>query len=147
MTTIEDEILFNRYAQGVVEAEDLLDVFLKRSMKGQEEYFNLLVMLVGQSRPELEDVELAIESSNLKPTYTPCVVLRKGVEYRNLKKIVNLPSEEHSKAFRLLLALFRISFQRRYKNDPNPSHKWWYWDLSKDEIVASILKHHNQANN
>ena len=87
---LQDEILINKFGQG---------------------------FLISQSKPRTEDIEVSITASKLKPTFTPCVLLRKGVAYYNLKKNTKQPEGELEKSFVLLLSLFRISYQRRFESE------------------------------
>lgn len=59
--------------------------------------FNHLLLLIQQSKAENQDIEEAIKNSGLKSTYTPCVVLKKGIEMNNLTKISKLPNHEKLK--------------------------------------------------
>lgn len=93
-----------------------------------------------QSKPKSEDIEPAIVNSGLKPTFTPCILLKKGVANHNLQKLENLPENELMKSFVLLLSLFRIPYMRRFIDEKENSGKWWYWDLSDNEKVEIIMK-------
>lgn len=95
--------------------------------------------MIIQSKPQVKDIELAIEDSGLKPTYTPCVLLKKGIAKHNLQKIVNLPEEEYMKSFVLLLSLFKAGYKRRFNIEKDNPDKWWYWDLSDSRNVEMIL--------
>ncbi len=68
------------------------------------------------------------------------MLLSKGVANHNLQKIAELPESELNKALLLLLGLFKISYQRRFKEEKNHPDKWWYWDLSDEHTVEIILK-------
>ena len=92
------------------------------------------------TNPKYEDVSLAIKTSQLKETYTPCVLLRKGISYAILFQIANLPNNEWEKSAKLLLSLFKIAYRRRFLQETQTTHKWWYKDLSGnvDEIKKLI---------
>ncbi|NDV58961.1 DUF5958 family protein [Bacteroides sp. 519] len=143
---IIDEILLNQYAQGVVTVEPVLERFNLLSLDAKKHYLAIFIgYFIIQAKPVDNDIEQAISDSKLKPTYTPCVLLRKGVATHHLLKIANLPEYELNKVMRLFLALFRIAYLRRYtieKGNPNDTSKWWYWDLSKQENIDIILKQH-----
>ena len=94
--------------------------------------------MILQSKVKVEDVEIAIESSKLKKTYTPCVLLKKGIKYVNFKRIIDLPENELNKALILFFTLFKIAYQRRFKEEKNTLSKWWYWDLSDEKNIGKI---------
>jgi hypothetical protein len=93
-----------------------------------------------QSKPEEGDIEPAIIKSDLKSTFTPCVLLKKGVANHNLKKIINLPEYELTKAFVLLLNLFKVAYERRFIDEKDNPHKWWYWELSDHEKLEKVME-------
>lgn len=136
---LKDEILINQYGQNLVEREMILTKFNPLDINEKEMYLDDLLNLIMQSKPYDSDIEKAIIASNLKSTCTPCVMLRKGVANYLLVKITKLPERELDKSVVLLLELFKIAYQRRFKEEKNNPNKWWYWDLSKEENLESIL--------
>lgn len=135
---VEDEILINKYGQDLISADELLKNFSVYALLNKGVYLRELLGLIGQSKPKDEDIELAIKESGLKPTFTPCVLLQKGVASHHLQKIVELPEPELNKAFVLLLSLFKVAYSRRFKEEKNNPNKWWYWDLSDSETVDRV---------
>lgn len=85
-----------------------------------------------------EDIDPAITNSSLKLTFTPCVLLRKGIKEHNLLRLVDLPENELRKSFILLLNLFKIAYKRRFTAEMNNPNKWWYWDLSDEANLRKI---------
>ena len=130
---LTQEILLNKYAQGVESKEIVLNTFYDMSLKDKLEYLKDLSNLIIQSKPVGGDVDLAILDSELKQTYTPCVLLQKGITMNNLFKIIELPENEIQKVIILFLSLFKVSYSRRFLIEKNHPNKWWYWDLSKIE--------------
>lgn len=135
---LEDEILVNKFGQGLVAIEQLTEEFKLVEVFKKREFLNSLLYLIMQSKPKEEDIEPAIISSGLKSTYTPCVLLRKGLANHNLEKLVNLPENELMKSFMLLLSLFKIAYKRRFVVKKNNPDKWCYWDLSDEENINRI---------
>ncbi|MCD8031003.1 MAG: DUF5958 family protein [Bacteroides sp.] len=133
---IEQEILINQYGQRVVDINRLMPFF--KNSCNKKALFDEILYLIMQSKPKQEDIEPTIVESKLKPTYTPCVLLRKGFN-NNLYKIIDLPDNESEKAFILLLSLFRICYYRRFQQEKNNPDKWWYWDLSDKKNVEKII--------
>ena len=137
---IEHQILINQYGQGIVGVEQLVSNFNAIDQDLKKAFLNdFFSYFVIQSKPKEGDIEPAINASKLKPTYTPCVLLRKGIEKHKLEKIIKLPDNESEKAFMLLLNLFKIAYNRRFEQEKNDPDKWWYWDLSDNEKISAIL--------
>jgi len=138
---IEQEILINKYGQNLVDIDPLLNFFRSFDMSYRKIFLNEMLFLVVQSKPEESDIEFAIKNSGLKSTFTPCVLLRKGVTNHNLQKLVDLPGDELEKVFILLMSLFKIAYERRFAVEKNNnSNKWWYWDLSEETNINKILR-------
>lgn len=136
---IEWEIKINQYAQGVIPLECLLSSFEGMKEDEQKAFINGILHLLLQSKPLAEDIKTSIENSGLKPTYTPCVLLAKGMDNANLYKIADLPSNEWKKVLVLFLHIFRIAYSRRYLQEKESrKDKWWYWDLSNEKNVERI---------
>lgn len=136
---IEDEILINKYGQGLIVVEQLIERFNLLYLPQKKLFLNNILYLIMQSKPKDEDIEPAIEESKLKPTYTPCVLIRKGIRNHNLQKLLELPENDLNKVLVLLMSLFRIAYKRRFEIEKNNPDKWWYWDLSDDNNVETIL--------
>ncbi|MFT4070543.1 MAG: DUF5958 family protein [Dysgonamonadaceae bacterium] len=143
MLKIEQEVLINQYGQGIAHIDSLISLFSSIDKDLQKVFLMHLLTLIQQSKPRNEDIELAIQESKLRATYTPCVMLKKGVATHNLMQLINLPENEQQKTFILLLSLFKIAYQRRYQEEKNNTDKWWYWDLSDNEAVNTIISKHN----
>ena len=121
-----------------------METFLDSGEAVQTEFFEYLLFLIIQSKVFTQDIEEAIKNSNLKPTFTPCVLLKKGVEFNNLKKISNLEKKEKLKSFRLLLELFKITYKRRFEVERDDANKWWYWDLSDPRTEYLIYQKYSK---
>jgi hypothetical protein len=136
---LQKEIMLNQYGQSIIPIDIIVDIFKNLNIEGKKKYLRELLNLIAQSKPNDLDIPNAIELSNLKATYTPCVMLRKGIASHYLIKLVELPEFELEKSLVLLLSLFKIAYQRRFNEEMNTPNKWWYWDLSKKENLNSIL--------
>lgn len=137
---LKDELLINMYGQGLVEKAVIMDRFDLMDVNEQSNYINDLFFLLLQSKPTEGDIEPAVFDSKLKPTHTPCVLLRKGVSSSNLEKIIGLPKNEYSNVLKLLLSLFKISYSRRFELEKNDPNKWWYWDLSDEKKYQELKR-------
>lgn len=140
---LEHEIMLNKYGQGIIAADFLINLFIDMNTTDQKIFLSDFLFVIMQSKPLNEDIEETIEKSGLKPTFTPCTMLKKGIDINNLKKIILLPDNERLKSFRLFLELYKIAYQRRFKTEKNHPNKWWYWDLSSPETEDRIYGLHN----
>ncbi|MEI7587819.1 DUF5958 family protein, partial [Runella sp.] len=84
----------NLYAQGLISSYTLLSTFSAFDLTEKRNYLRGLIELIQQSKPNAEDIEPAITESGLKPTFTPCVLLKKGVQSHYLERIAALPEAE-----------------------------------------------------
>ncbi|MGV3604456.1 MAG: DUF5958 family protein [Dyadobacter fermentans] len=139
--TLEEQITVNQFAQSVRTSDDLLNRFSKFTADDKKTFLIELSFLIMQSKPIDEDVESAIDESRLKPTFTPCILLRTHRLVIGIPKVITLPQDELSKAYLLLLHLFKRAYLRRYEVEKGPNGKWWYADLSDPEFVQSLLTH------
>jgi hypothetical protein len=140
---LEQEILINQYGQDLAHIDTLVTLFTGMHKNLQKAFFVDIINLIQQSKPVNEDIELAIVESKLQPTYTPCIMLKKGVASHNLRKLINLPDNELQKVFILLLSLLKIAYRRRFKEEKNNPDKWWYWDLSDKEKINTIISEYS----
>ncbi len=129
---IEKEIKINLFAQGLCDINLMKDDFNLLDVDKKRSYLHDLVILIIQSKPITSDIETAILDSKLKHTFTPCVMLKKGIERFNLLKITELPINELEKSFILLIHLFKTAYLRRFEKEKNVPNKWWYWDFSDE---------------
>ena len=137
---IEDEILFNQFGQGVQSEEKLIEKFEPLDINEKRAFLREIEYLIIQSKVRVDDIDEAIEIGKLKSTFTPCVILKKGLNHGNFEKVINLPENELGKVYKLFINLFKVGYYRRFlaeKGDPN---KWWYWDLSNDRNVERVLR-------
>ena len=136
--SIEDEILVNKYGQNLISIQELIDKFELLDLAPKKIFLNDIIYLIMQSKPNYGDIDLAIKESELKPTFTPCVLLQKGVANHHLKKIIELPDAELNKVFVLLLSLFKVAYIKRFDIEKGNPNKWWYWNLSDNKIIEAI---------
>lgn len=146
---VEFEILLNQLAQNIKPIEfgrewfDGLDDLSKQNVLQKLTHYSI------QARASCDDVDQAIVDSELKPTFTPCKLIRAGCAQSTvgqgglntyLYKLCSLPKNEREKSFRLLLSLYSIADQRRRENlcDDDCSH-WWHSNLSDPAIVNNLL--------
>ncbi|AZA93478.1 Uncharacterised protein [Chryseobacterium nakagawai] len=142
MLGIIDQVFINKYGQDLVNIDPFKILFSNFNIENKRDYLEGIISLIMQSKLQNEDVESAIKTSGLKPTFTPCVLLKKGVANHNLIKLINLPETELEKTLVLLMNLFKIGYKRRFIEEKNNPDKWWYWDLSEINTEDKILKNY-----
>lgn len=138
--TLKEEITVNKYGQGLIDINEILDSFSIFRLDEKRKYLTNLADLIIQSKAIEDDIEHAIVASGLKSTLTPCILLKKGPYRYIYEKIISLPEPELRKALVLLLSLFKIAYNRRFEIERNDPDKWWYWDLSDEEKVRLITR-------
>ena len=123
----ENELQLNRIAQGVVRESEGVLWFESLLSEQRMQVLCTLAQFCSQSHPLRDDVAVAIARAQLKPTATPCVLLKKAITpEKALHKIIRLPESEQLKSFRLMMALLSISDARRRAVDCKDgcSHEW-----------------------
>ncbi|MBO9540208.1 hypothetical protein J7643_06410 [bacterium] len=133
MISRQDEIFLNQVAQGLLPFEAAVAWFESLLEAAQEEILRELIYLSSQAGARDEDIQESITQSRLRPTFTPCIVLRKdGVKHCRLDL---LPPDEHLKSFRLLMALFEIADQRRRATSCKDGCKHWWHHLETSSTL------------
>lgn len=110
---LDDDAFINQLAQQVVDLEEGLRWFAGLDAGSQMRVLQKTWIFAAQAGAHEHDVDAAIVRARLKPTFTPCVLVKKGSLKVQVTKIVGLPAAEREKSFRLLLALFQIADERR----------------------------------
>jgi hypothetical protein len=126
-----DAKMLNRVAQGRLQFAEAVHWFESLQAEEQSEWLRTIAMMCHQAHPLREEVAPAIALAELKPTFTPCVLLQKaGQPERVLDRIAALQADERKKAFRLMFALYCIADTRRRATQCKNgcSHEWHNFD-------------------
>jgi Family of unknown function (DUF5958) len=128
----ETEIVLNRLAQQIVAEEEGLRWFAGLGVDEQKGVLQKLWMFAAQAGASVNDVDAAIQRARLKPSLTPCVLLKGGPLKVQVAKVLGLPIGEREKSFRLLLALFQVADERRRSTScvKGCSH-WWHAGIQR----------------
>lgn len=121
------EININRAAQGFIDRDQIVRWFKLLPPESKMEALNNLHYCVKQSHPIKGEVEMAISLSQLKSTFTPCILLKSvDIPEKIFNKIIALPEDEQEKSFLLLLSLFTVADKRRRETHclNGCSHEW-----------------------
>ena len=109
----ETEIKINKIAQGVISFDEGKAWFENSNRKDQQHILYNLNLFLQQVHPKPDEVLNGIHLSQLKKTYTPCVLISKKPFKEALNKILMLPQHEWKKAYILLMSVFIVADQRR----------------------------------
>ncbi len=137
--SIDEEILINQWAQGVVDDQAIQKIYLARKPEEVPSLLRNVCELVQQASASNQDMEATISAAPIKATRSVCVILRKGVNNEVLQKLVSLKGTDAEDSFLLLLYLFRIADNRRRANEKECTH-WWHRDLSNPLVVEAVKR-------
>lgn len=135
---INEQIVINKFGQDLLTFSDVLNLFQSKDKENKKKFLTDLAFLIIQSKSTDNDIDKAIELGMLKPTYTPCVKIKKGVKGNVLQELIDLPENETEKVFILFLSLYKIAYKRLLNTEKENPYKWWYHDLSNDDYIDRI---------
>lgn len=114
MALTSTEVRLNRIAQGSVPVKEGIEWFDALARDEQQSVLRTLAYITSQSHPLAKEVEPAISQAGLKLTFTPCImVLKAPLPEKGCQRLPDLPPDEWSKSFRLMVALFALADRRR----------------------------------
>jgi len=134
---IEIQILVNKFGQNLISINEILNYFQQLDIKEKPIFLLDISNLIIQMKVVDMDIDSAIFQANLKPSFTPCVMIKKGIKNNTFQEIIKLPQSEFDKILLLFLSLFKIGYQRNIKENTDP-YKWWFYDLSNENITQRI---------
>jgi len=134
---LKRQLLLNRVAQDICPVHLLLEEVESADEPSRLAWFDELAMAVMQSHPMPTEVEQAIAHAGLKPTFTPCVLVRTKPFRQALRVMRGLPLDENPKTFRLLVALLGIADGRRRESCGRECNHWWHGDLRGDDVIKA----------
>jgi len=137
MMKIDIQIIVNKFGQDLISINEITNYFQQLDIEHKRSFLNDISFLILQTKVLDTDIDEAIFLYNLKSTYTPCVLIKKGIKNNVLQTIINLPVNELDKSFKLFIGLFKIGYQRNF-NKNSDINKWWYLDLSDNNFVERI---------
>ncbi|WP_157088609.1 DUF5958 family protein [Bradyrhizobium jicamae] len=138
---MDEEILLNQLAQGIVSASEGDVWFQAHNEDAQRRLLLGLNVLILQASPRQEDAVVAVSEARLKQTLTPSVLIMKPDLKVQLAKLVRLPESELPRVFKLLIKLLAVADNRRRREKPlDPVNHWWHRDLSDPKVVNDIKR-------
>jgi hypothetical protein len=130
---LPDAKMLNRVAQNRLPFADAIRWFEALPEAEQPSWLKTIALMCHQAHPRREEIDVAIALAELKPTFTPCVMLHTATQPEQaLGRIAALPAAERQKAVRLMFALYCVADTRRRQTDCREgcSHEWH--NLDKD---------------
>ena len=131
MALSPDAKMLNRVAQGRLPFSDAVQWFDALPQENQQPWLRTIALMCHQAHPHPQEIDAAITLAELKPTFTPSVMLHAAAQPEHvLERVANLPTDERQKAFRLLFALYCIADKRRRETQCRNgcSHEWHNFD-------------------
>jgi hypothetical protein len=123
--------ILNRVAQDRLPFTDAVRWFESLPETEQQPWLKTIAFMCHQAHPFREEIDGAITLAALKPTLTPCVMLRSSTQIEHsVDCVATLPADERSNAFRLIFALYCVADTRRRQTDCRNgcSHAWHNFD-------------------
>ena len=122
------DVLLNRLAQAASPQLAGAAWFDQATPADRTDALERLALFCWQAHPTIAEVELAVNRSGLKRTHTPCVMLLSAqtLGHHPFRRVAELPANEHTKAFALLLAVFSVADARRRREHcaDGCTHDW-----------------------
>ena len=128
-----DAKMLNRVAQGRLPFTDAVLWFESLPETEQPGWLKTIALMCHQAHPHREEIDPAITLAELKPTFTPCVMIQTAAQPEHaLDRIAALPADERQKAFRLMFGLYCIADTRRRQTQCKNgcSHEWHNFDTN-----------------
>lgn len=132
------EILVHRLAQRLLPIAEGVEWFEGLSAAEQRGVLSALVSFASDAAAEESDADAALESSGLPAELAPGVALGTGSIFARLSKLMQLPKEENTRVFRLLIKVLALADARRRVECGAGCPHWWHRDLSDPDVVADL---------
>lgn len=122
----QTELQLNKIAQGFLSLKDGIDWFDASDLNTKKDILQSLSIILTQSHPTVDEVENGISRSELKRTYTPCVLLAEKPFGEAVARTINLPDNEWRKAFIFWIKILSIADKRRRETEciDGCTHGW-----------------------
>ncbi|GAB4023975.1 DUF5958 family protein [Spirosoma koreense] len=138
--SLDEEVALYRFGQGVNAADELLGQFRLADWFGKRIKFFELDRLIMQLKPTGSEIDQALVDSGLTDTSLSDAVLKHHRSGSRVRLRKSLSADELESGYRLLMALFKQTYQRhRLSADTSD---WHYWDLSNPETIQAVLIKH-----
>jgi len=126
-----DAKMLNRVAQNRLPFGEAVHWFEALPEAEQSGWLRTIAFMCHQAHPIDDEIDPAISLAGLKPTFTPCVMIRAAERPEHaLNRIADLPADERQKSFRLMFALYCVADTRRRQTQCKNgcSHAWHNFD-------------------
>ncbi|UFH52828.1 DUF5958 family protein [Spirosoma sp. KNUC1025] len=137
--SLDEEITMFQFGQSIYSQDDLLTRFRQLDENERREQYYKVDFLVEQLKPTHAEMEQATVECSLTESAIPDVVLKHYRKNIGIRWMNTLPDNEIELGYRLLLALFKLSYQRHFGLEKENNGNWRYRDLSSATTVQEIL--------
>lgn len=140
--SIEEQILINQFSQGLVSLDKMDDWFISFDRMNKKAVIHNLIIMVIQLHPTYEEMESAVKSLNKSKTSSAVKFLKRNQPFAKFGyELCDLPENELSNSFKILLVTLSIADNRR-KSQENPDlcKHWWHKDLSDKKYLKQLKK-------
>ncbi|MDB5243287.1 MAG: hypothetical protein JWP57_3912 [Spirosoma sp.] len=148
--SLEEELAINQFGQGVRSVADLLDEFSQLDEDQKRKCFVHFYYYIWYFKLDASDVEQAMADCAIKATDPTYDYLNLHLIKAGRKGMICISDAENhpkgglDKPYELLLRLFKVNYQRCFELEKENLSKWWYWDLSSEEVSQGILTRHKE---
>ncbi|MCG8336264.1 MAG: DUF5958 family protein [Proteobacteria bacterium] len=123
----EIQIKLNKIAQDIITLDSGIVWFESYEKNEKLQILHFIALMISQSHPRPEEVDIALKQSGLKETFTPCVLVREKTLKEALTGILELPENEYRKSFILCINIFKVADERRRNTEcKNGCSHWWH---------------------
>jgi hypothetical protein len=136
-------VVLNELAQGVWPLAEGVTWFERSDADEQFRILCSLALYCDQADPIAKDARQSVRAAGLDPTDAPAVLIAQRCDEQQLVKIIRLPESEWTKAFRLLVTLFRMADTRRRQRSCAAGclHAWHHLGYATDTPWPAATRH------
>ncbi|GAB3543870.1 DUF5958 family protein [Spirosoma fluminis] len=141
--SLEEEIQAYQFAQGVRSEADLVSRFNKEDEELKAMWLFDVSSLLFRLGPFDADTEQFISTASMTPTDPGAQLIRRSsYQGGHLRFVLDTSGNGLVKSHETLPIVFKAVYERITPSESDKSIKWWYWDLSCNEVVQAILTRH-----
>lgn len=144
--TFDDEILINRFSQGIGTLDEMERWFEAHSDEEKRDIIFDLSGMTAQAHPTYEQIEEAASSLRMLTSSSAVKMLNKRKPFSKFyPELRRLPIPELKKTLAILLKIFAIADDSRKAQEiPGTCKHWWHRDLADGEFVEGLKRAYNE---
>ncbi|MEI9920873.1 MAG: DUF5958 family protein [Bacteroidota bacterium] len=138
------EVVLIKYAQGLVSYKPFLDsAFLRIDLSDKQQFLRDIIQLIFSNGIKKNDIRNVFDASELSESLNVAKIFKGGVTSSQMELLTKLPELELEYSFRLLVDLFKVTYQREYRKQKSSPSSWRYWDLSNPMLMLELMNKFN----